>query len=231
MKKTMMLLLLLSVFLAACTSHESPSGESPQPSITETPSDSALNIEDIPSTILPLPATVDLEHLNDCTIAVSLSNGSIFLDDNSALQILAAVYAYDLYDAVELSQMKTGDTLVIRSQEIPITSLEYSTYGSLIINGGLDVGGYEFYTDENTVYYETGYSDMKAWREIGIVTLPVSSEFVYTDSSDLDNEPVLYYYDDLLPSNSSIDYHFTPQNTSLVIENGMVIAMNRIYTP
>ena len=154
MKKTIALLLLLSMFLTACTSYETPSGESTQAPATENPSDSAANLDTTSSTIFPLPVTVDLEHLDDCTIAVSLSNGSIFLDDNGTMQILVAVYAYDLYDAVDFSLIKTGDTLVIRNQEILITSLEHSTYGSFIINGGLAVGGYEFCTDDNTMYYD-----------------------------------------------------------------------------
>lgn len=239
MKKTILVVLMLSILLTACSPNQTPSTESNQSPITETPTSPPPTEEQTPTdtttpspvTVIPLPATIDLENLDNCTIAVGLSEGSIFADHTGTLQILATVFSYDLYDAVELSQLKAGDTLVIRDMEIVITSLEYSSYGNLLINGGLDAGGYELCTNENTVFYETGYSDMKSWREIGVVTLPVSPNFVYTDSSDLDRGPVLYHYEDLLHPNNGIDYYFTPQNTTLVIENGMVTAMNRIYTP
>lgn len=242
MKKFIVFLLILTIFLTACASTQTPPGESNQPPAAESPdvppptgegdtSSSTDAPPSAPSTLLPLPMTIQLENLDDCTIAVALSEGSIFQDHDGTLQILAAVYAYDLYDAVALSQLKTGDTIVIRSMKIAITSLEYSSYGNLLINGGLDGGGYELCTDENTVFYETGYSDVKAWQKVGVVTLTVSPDFVYTDSSDPDGEIVLRHYDDLLTSDNGIDYYFTPQNTTLVIENGMVTAMNRVYTP
>ena len=234
MKKTIALLLILSVYMAVCTScGVSPNESSHTPAIENTsapiPTGETMDpaIPD-PVIVSPLPVTIDLDN---CTIAVSLSEGSFFTDSSGALQILAAVYTYDLYDAVDISLLKAGDTIMIRNQKILITSLEHSNYGSLMINGGLDVGGYELRTDENTVYYETGYSDVKAWVKIGVVSLSVSQDFVYTDTSDLDGEPVVYDYNRLLQAYRSIDYSFTPQNTTLVIENGVATAMNRIYAP
>ena len=239
MKKTIILLLMFSILLTACSPNQTPSTESNQTPVTEAPITPPPAEEQTPTdtttpspvTVTPLPETIDLDNLDNCTIAVGLSDGSIFADQSGTLQILATVFSYDLYDAVELSQLKVGDILVIRDMEIVITSLEHNSFGTLLINGGLDAGGYDLCTDENTVYYETGYSDMKSWQEIGVVTLPVSPDFVYTDSSNLNSEPVLYHYDDLLHPDNGIDYYFTPQNTTLVIENGMVTAMNRIYTP
>lgn len=239
MKKTILLFLMFSILLTACSPNQTPSTESNQTPVTGAPITSPPAEEQTSTdtttsssvTVTPLPETIDLDNLDNCTIAVGLSEGSIFADQSGIPQILATVFSYDLYDAVELSQLKAGDTLLIRDMEIVITSLEHSSNGNLLINGGLDAGGYELCTDENTVFYEAGYSDMKSWKEIGVVTLPVSPDFVYTDSSNLDGEPVLYHYDDLLHSDNGIDYYFTPQNTTLVIENGMVTAMNRIYTP
>ena len=66
------------------------------------------------------------------------------------------------------------------------------------------------------------------WQELGSATLRVSSDFEYIDSSDPDKDPVTYYPGDFLIDNSDIDYDFTPDTTSIVIESGYVIAMNRI---
>ena len=97
------------------------------------------------------------------------------------------------------------------------------------INGGLDEGGYELRSDDETTYYLMDYSDMLYYYEIGEIKVPVSEDFVYTDASDLEGGEVSYSIDDLLEGNA--DYDFVPQNTQLVIFEGKVSFMERIYTP
>ena len=36
---------------------------------------------------------------------------------------------------------------------------------------------------------------------------------------------------DFLVENSGIDYNFNPHNTSIIIQDGQIIAMNRVYVP
>jgi hypothetical protein len=76
-----------------------------------------------------------------------------------------------------------------------------------------------------------GMNDIKAYYELGKVTLPVSDEFEYIDQSDLDAEAKIYYPGDFLTADSDIDYKFSPNNTSIVIENGTIIKMNKVYMP
>ena len=61
---------------------------------------------------------------------------------------------------VDMAALNEGDTIVIRGQEVKITSIERNERG-ILINGGLDNGGYDFGTDDTTVWYECGYSDSK----------------------------------------------------------------------
>ena len=112
-----------------------------------------------------------------------------------------------------------------------IEALERTDTGAVVINGGLDMGGHELWTDEGTVYYETGYSDIKSWYELGKVSLTVAEGFVFTDRSDLDGGPVTYSFDDLASESEALDFVFDPQGTTLTIENGVVISMERVYTP
>lgn len=184
----------------------------------------------ISTTVLPLPNTTDINNLNDCTIAVSLDEGDVYVDDSGIMQMKVTVYVYDFYDMVDLSLLKEGDMIHIRQQDIQITSLEWNENGFVIINGGLDNGGYELRSNEGGVFFESNYSDAKSYYAIGETVLPVSPDFKYTDSSDLDKEPVIYDSEDFLIEND-IDYHFTPHNTSLIIKNGNVVDMNRIYMP
>ena len=182
-------------------------------------------------TISPLPVTIDMNNLTDCTVAVSFEKGGIFVDDTGVMRLKVKVYTYDLYDMVDIATLTPGDTIILRGEEVLITDLVRSDSGAVQINGGLDMGGYELVTNENTVYFETGYSDAKTYFELGEATLPVSGDFIFTDKMDLDKGAVTYYPGDFLAEEAGIIYGFTPHNTSIVIKDGQVIAMERIYTP
>lgn len=218
MKKLIALMILCCLFTACAAAPEAAPAET---TMAETAA----------VTVAPLPVTLDPNQLDNCTVAVSLQEGDAYVDDTGAMQMKVTVYTYDLYDMADIARLKSGDLLIIGQKEVTVTSVEESGYGSVLINGGLDAGGYELCTDENTVYYETGYSDVKSWYPLGDTTIPVSPDFQYTDRSDLDRDPIIYYPGDFLIPGTGIDYNFTPHNTTITIENGKIIAMYRIYTP
>lgn len=180
--------------------------------------------------ISPLPVTVDMNNLDNCTVAVSLEKGDAYVDDTGAMQMDVTVYTYDVYDMVDIASLKEGDIIVIRGQEVVVDSLEQNERG-ILINGGLGYNGYDFNTDDTTVWYECGFNDAKAYYEVGKATIRVSPDMNFYDSSDLDKGEVVYYPGDFLTDDAGIVYHFVPNNTSIVIENGMIIEMNRVYIP
>ena len=181
--------------------------------------------------ITPLPVTIDITKLEDCMVAVSLEKGDFYRDKTGAVMMDVTVFVYDLYDMVDISLMKEGDTMLRGQDEILISSIERKESGLVLINGGLDKGGFELYTEGNTVYYEKGYSDSKFYYELGKVTLPVSPDFIYNDASDLDKDAVSFGAEDFLKDASGIDYHFNANNTTIQIEKGFVTAMTRVYVP
>ena len=182
-------------------------------------------------TIFPLATDIDMNQLENCIVAVSFEDGDVYVDDTGALQIHVKVYTYDMYDMVDISLLEEGDVLRMNQQEVLVETLERTETGLVFINGGLDNGGYELITTDNGTYFETGYSDKKSYYEVGEVTIRVSPDFVFTDSSDLDKGEVTYYPGDFLTSDAGILYHFIPDNTSILIEDGMVTAMYRVYMP
>ena len=191
------------------------------------------NIESVTetyNTISPLPGSIDINNLDNCTLPVSLEEGDAYVDDTGAMQMDVTVYTYDMYDMVDIVSLKEGDSIVIREQEIKVTSLE-RLGKEILINGGLDDDGYEFRTDDTTVWYECGYNDSKLYYELGEATIRVSAEMNFYDSSDLDKGEVMYYPGDFLTDKAGIVYHFVPGNTSIVIEDGMIIEMYRSYMP
>lgn len=185
-----------------------------------------------PATVIePLPNTVDTKNLKDCTVAVSLKEGDAYVDDNGAMQMDVTVYTYDLYDLVDISMLKEGDIIEIRNKKVLVRSLERDEHGTLYINGGLENNGYELETDESGVWYESGYDDVKSYYKIGTATIRVSPDFEFYDSSDLEKGKTLYYPGDFLTDDAGIQYHFVPENTSIVIENGKITKMYRVYIP
>ena len=99
----------------------------------------------------PLPVTLDANQLTDCTVAVSIGEGHAYVDGAGEQQMKVTVFTYDLYDMVDISQLKAGDTITIRQEPVIVATLEQADR-DVIINGGIDVGGYVLRTDEDNTY-------------------------------------------------------------------------------
>ena len=181
--------------------------------------------------VSPLPSTIDINALDNCTVAVSLNEGDIFVDEAGEPQLKVTVYDMDLYDMVDIANLKEGDTIVIQGSDVLVETMERTESGLLLINGGMENDGYDLWHNDSGVYFEQGYSDTKSYYAIGEATLQVSENFDFADSSDPDKGEAVYHADDLLKNDSEIVYHFTPNNTKIVIENGEVTHLIRVYTP
>ena len=181
--------------------------------------------------ISPLPETLDIKTLDNCTVAVALDKGDAFVDDNGKMVMKIKAFSYELYDMVDIAELKAGDVIKRLNEEIEITELERLDTGLVRINGGEEKGGFDLTSNDSTVYYEIGMNDVKNYYELGEITLPVSDEFEYVDESDLDSEAEIYYPGDFLTEDAGLIYNFNPNNTSIVIENGVIIRMTKVYTP
>ena len=181
--------------------------------------------------INPLPETLDVNALDNCTVAVSLEKGDAYVDDSGKMVMNLTVYSYELYDMVDIASLKENDVIVRRNEEVTITELERTDSGLVRINGGEENGGFDLVSNDNTVYYETGMNDIKAYYELGKVILPVSVDFRYIDESEPEKEAKTYYPGDFLTDYAGLEYNFTPNNTTIVIEDGVIIRMNKVYMP
>ena len=181
--------------------------------------------------IAPLPETLDVSALDNCTAAVSLEKGDAKVSDSGKMVMDVTVYSYELYDMVDIASLSENDVIVRKNEEVKVTKIERLDSGLVRINGGEENGGFDLVSNDSTVYYEIGMNDIKAYYELGKATLPVSDEFEYVDESDPDAEAKIYYPGDFLTDDSGIDYNFSPNNTSIVIENGTITKMNRVYMP
>lgn len=190
-----------------------------------------LEEEEKVNVISPLPSAINKDTIDNCTVAVSLEKGDAYVDDSGKMQMKIKVYDYDLYDMVDIANLKAGDIFILSGKEVKIESVERTEGGLVVINGGQENGGFDLYSNDSTVYYEAGFNDVKSYYEVGEYTIPVSTEFIYTDSSDLDKDPVLYYPGDFLTDDAGIEYNFSENNTSVVIKDGYIVEMTKHYTP
>ena len=179
----------------------------------------------------PLPPAVDPDNLDNCTVHVSFGEGDAYVDDTGVMQMKLSVYASDLYDMAQVSQLKEGDVIVIRGMDVAVLTLESLETGGFAVNGGYSSGGFTLFPDDGGTLYEVGPSDARFYQALGQATVRVSPDFIYTDSADPDRGDVTYYPGDFLTAGTGIDYNFVPSSTTVVIENGLAVSMHRVYTP
>ena len=227
--KKLLVLLMICCMCTACGTKED-AVEVPEQAV-EAVEEEKEEVTEEATKISPLPTTIDMNALDNCTLAVSFEEGDAYVDDTGAMQLDVTVYTYDLYDMVDIANLKEGDTIVIQGNEVAVENVETLESGLVFINGGMENGGYDLWHNDSGVYFEHGYNDAKSYYALGEATIRVSTEFEFVDSSDLDKGEVTYYPGDFLTDNAGILYHFVPNNTSIVVEGGQIIQMTRIYTP
>ena len=223
--KKLFLMLMICFLLTGCSNGAGASETDDAVANSPNPTE---NVAQTGATIYPLSDTT-MENLSDAILSVSLEEGDAYVDDTGIMQMDVKIYSYDQYDMVDISMLKVGDILVTKGGEVKLESLE-RTDGAILINGGLDEGGFDLVTDDSGIFYERGYNDAKNWYEVGEATIRVSVDFMYYDNADLDLGEVVYYPGSFLVGEVT-DYHFVPHNTTIRVENGQIVEMHRRYVP
>ena len=141
----------------------------------------------------------------------------------------------DIYDIVDVNKMAVGDTFEAEGNTVTIESIERDEYGNININGGMDAeNGYTLTTEEDTNGWMTMLDDdLTTHTERGVVTLPMAGNVTFTDSSDLESEPVTVTGIEAVTQAimASQNDSFYPDNTDIVIEGGQITQINRIFVP
>ena len=237
MKKLMLLMIAVCFLLTGCSKSEQGTGadtKEPEKTVTveteTTQSTPDAEEQKEPAVVIyPLPDTT-MENLTDAILSVSLQEGDAYVDDTGKMQMDVKIFTYDKYDMVDISVLKVGDIIVTHAGEVEITAMERSAGGTIYINGGLEQGGFDLVTDESGIFYETGFNDAKNWYEVGEATIRVSADFRGLDNVNPDLGEVVLYPGSFLIGEVT-DYNFTPYNTTIRVEDGQIVEMNRMYTP
>ena len=176
----------------------------------------------------PLADTLDVSALAEGDQQFTAGfQGSDIREDGGQLVIDLTVYTYDLYDAVDISMLAVGDTLVVKGEDIPVASVAEEN-GGVTVNGGLENGGVDLISAGGGAYRVQLEDDARDLYEVGTITLPVGQDCVLTDDSDPEAPGRTLYAGDLLGLGDEV---FSPQATTVETVGGTVTAIHRDYTP
>ena len=67
--------------------------------------------------INPLPETLDVNALDNCTVAVSLEKGNAYVDDSGKMVMDVTVYSYELYDMADIAALFLESGFTKENQE------------------------------------------------------------------------------------------------------------------
>lgn len=226
MKLHILTIVLFCAILSGCTSSGSKPEQTAEPEAVETKS-----VETVaPAVIRPLPDTT-MQALDNAVLNISFAQTDVYQEESGKTILRTQIYTYEKFDLVDISGLKAGDTILLSGEEIQVKSVERNAHGTVLVNGGLDEGGFDLATDDCGIYFVHGYSDMKSWIPVGSAEFVVSDTFVFYDSADLEMGTVVYNAEDLVNAIPESLFGYQPPNTTVRIENGQVAEMNRIYTP
>ena len=181
----------------------------------------------------PIENELNPEQLPDGTYHIKIKNGGVAsVDGVKPVSVNAILYNYDKYDVRELCWLDIGDKLIVDGKEIVVNDYNVTKMGIIMINGGLgQEGGYEFMEDADGNYFSFDNNDKKTFREVGPISIPVHENFTFTDSSDIEKEPIVYTLSDFTINDVYFEYAGGPDNAIIVIRDGFVVEMVIGYRP
>ena len=183
-----------------------------------------------PKLVSPLPSGIEIGDLTDCMVPACFTSDDFrWMGGNLTMK----VFTEDLYDAVEVSLLEPGDTLIFDGEKIVVGTIE-DMGGLLSVNGGLEEGGAWLQAWEGGTYRACQWDDHSLYSELGTVELPLSEDFMIVDCGENPEDPSdtlttgqkLY-----LETLESWRREFSPLNTKVVVENGIITAIIRRWIP
>lgn len=188
---------------------------------------------DEPSTVEPLPVDINVLALIDGVYHAGFDRGDIARLASGIYMPAVHIFTVDTYDADAIDGLAAGDTVVVDGQAIAVNTAE-NRDGLMVVNGGMDAeDGCEFTpTEDGDAYRVLLYDDYATYTERGVAALVVDPNARFIDGWDIEKDPITVEYDGIVEAiQSSENDTFSPYNTTVTIENGRIIEINRVYVP
>lgn len=220
-KLTILIISLLSLsLLTACGSAKisygtASGGEAPAVQEPEAPAETA----DRAKTIEPMPCTLDIAGLDNCSVAAGFTAKDIYLEDYSRLVIHMTVYDAEYFDAEAVAGMEQGDFVMINGELVEISSIQRDGQGAVVINDSIELS----LADSGN--YTASVGGAQVYSPIGTITLPVAQEFLFRDCSDISQGEKLIYPGDMIMDISGGDRIFTPDTTTVTVSDRLIYGL------
>ena len=191
------------------------------------------NVHPAEKTIMPMDNAIDVNALADGIYPVAFNKGDVLGGASGVFMNAVHIYTQDWYDLVDVSSLKAGDTIVVQGEEVPVISVEPTEYGILVNDEQDDVMSFYLSSEEDSNGYAVhGLDDLSTYTDHGVTTLLVDAAATFTDASDIEKEPVTVNSDGIVEAMQTTENeYFVPQNTTVRVENGKVVEINRVYVP
>lgn len=180
--------------------------------------------------VKPLPCSVNLSQLTDATVPAEFTTNDFNWTEN---KLRMTVYSEDLYDAVQISKLKTGDTIVYERKPIVIKKIENKD-GFLTVNNGIEEGGANLQANQGGTYRAIQMDDHSIYTKQGQLDVPLAKDFTiidcgedFTDPSDTIRSSQKLYLENI----KEYRRQFSCLDTKVRIENGKITNIIRRWIP
>ena len=180
--------------------------------------------------VKPLPAPYEVNKLQDATVPASFSSMDISWEIG---KLSMEVFSEDLYDAVAVSQLKKGDTVVYDGKPIVVKDIERKDK-YVTVNGGIEQGGADLTANQGGTYRGSEMDDHSTYTSLGKVSLPLAKDFVLIDCGENPTDPSVTIrtgQKEYLEKVPEYRRDFNILNTRVRIEKGVVVEINRHWIP
>lgn len=228
MKKRLILVIALCLTaLTACSTNPTSSTQSAQPNQSTQTAQSAEPAAE--AKIIKPMSTGNFDPKNpiDMNTAVSFTAANVHKDGDK-ITLDVTIYEEELFDAVEVTQLKAGDTITAGGKEVKVTKVEELKTGGYAINGGYEQGGVTLFPGDGGTYYQVKENDAKTYVKVGTATLPLSDKFELVDNAENANKKLTAQDMTTLKEDS---IGFNENNTTATVENGVITNITRAYMP
>ena len=248
MKKIIVLTMLLAFVLTGCGQENTETEvlDSPSDVIEELVSEpiEESNIEESAEVvdtvskenkiIYPLKSGIDIENIDDVMIHADFDL-TAFDFENKTLKM--EFYEQDIYDAIDITTMKIGDSIIINDETFPIEEVSEND-GFIDINGGYTTSEYgmTFMSNDGGTFRTILLDDYGTYSKLGETVLPIAKDFELIDYTrgDYGDEGIktdLEGLNDFIANLPDWDMGFGYHNTEVRIVNNQIVQVIRHWVP
>lgn len=182
--------------------------------------------------ITPNPCEVDVDNIENGIYHIYVSDYGM-KEDNGKLTLDVEINTVETFDIVDINRMAVGDVIYIDGVLLPINSIDQTTWGIININGGIENFGSALVAeDESNCFVHAGIDMEKSYKSHGIAKLPVSDNVKLINQRNLPDvkeytgsEAISLFKEMVNEGPLFCD------NCSIMVENGEIIEITRLYTP